>query len=341
MLGLLLILLAQAEPATKPAPAAEVTPRTKAILARLEQPIAIEFPQEWPLNEVLRHIKRSSTKGPDDPGIPIYVEPLGLQRVDKSLLFPVTISAKAIRAKDALARILNPLGLAYIVKDDVLFISNPEGIRRERGEVAVRAGDASPATMALLARLEEPVAMPFAHETPLGDVLAYLKRATAGRPLHRGIEILVVPEGLKEAEVTLQWTIEMDLEGVPLKTTLRLMLDQLRLACVVKHGRLVIHSREGIRKLIRNAEGPGRRADGPDRDAARGGASIGPIAGAGPTDPVPRPAGIARPIRVVHATLRKPPGRTACGRRSGRGRGGSGPRGRDPGAVRRGRPGRR
>jgi hypothetical protein len=218
MLGVLLVLLAQVEPATKPPPAADVTPRMKAILAKLEEPVAVVFPKKVTLDEVLQHIQRATKNGPNDPGIPIYIDPLGLQRAARSLNTTVTINEKSLPLKDSLARVLTSLGMAYIVKDDVLIISDPRGIERERNEVGVRGCDASPATKALLARLEE-----------------------VERSLNSTIGL-------------------MDLEGVPLKTTLRLMLDQLGLACVVKDGRLVIHSRKGIQKLLRNATGePGSR----------------------------------------------------------------------------------
>lgn len=262
MLGLLLMLLVQVEPAAKPPPAAEVTPRTREILARLEEPIALRFPGEVALEDVLERIKRSARKTPGGPGLPVYVDPPGLWRAGKTMSAAVAIDEEAISRKDALARVLPPL--AYIVKDDVLIISDRSGIERERAAVAVRACDASPESRALLARLEERVRMPFANETPLCDVLSYLDQATAKPPEDRGIRILVVPEGLREAERSLNSTLQIDLEGVPLKTTLRLMLDQLGLACVVRDGRLVIHSREGIRKLLRNAEETRQQPGGSD-----------------------------------------------------------------------------
>ena len=167
---------------------------------------------------------------------------------------PVTMNEKGIPAKHALTRALAPLGWAYIVKDDVLIISDPQGIERERRELALQACDASPASQALIARLEEPVRIPFPNETPLEDVLTYLKQATARPPNVPPIKILVVPEGLREVQQSLTSPILVDLEGVPLKTTLRLLLDQLGMGCAVREGRLVIHSRQGISKLIRAAE---------------------------------------------------------------------------------------
>ena len=85
-------------------------------------------------------------------------------------------------------------------------------------------------------------------------MLTYLKQATARPPNVPPIKILVVPEGLREVQQSLTSPILVDLEGVPLKTTLRLLLDQLGMGLAVREGRLVIHSRQGISKLIRAAE---------------------------------------------------------------------------------------
>ena len=150
--------------------AGEITPRTKAILARLEEPLAMEFPNEVPLDDVLQHIKRATKKGPNDLGIPIYVDPMGL--LEAGILDPklsideravvdlswktmarVTINEKGLPLKDTLARVLTSLGLAYMVKDDVLIISDPrehppgaEGTRRPGlRRVAKNQGDPGPA----------------------------------------------------------------------------------------------------------------------------------------------------------------------------------------------------
>jgi hypothetical protein len=254
MFGLILVLIAQTKSAANPTPPSDLTPRTRAILQRLEEPISMEFPKEVPLEDVLVHFRRSLRKGLDEPAIPIHIDVHAIERTGRTMTSPVRLNEKAIAAKCALTRALVPLGWAYIVKDDVLIISDPQGIERERRERAVRACDASPASQALIARLEEPVRIPFPNETPLEDVLAYLQRATARSPDVPPIKVLLVPDGLREVRQSLASPIQADLEGVPLKTTLRLLLDQLGLGCVVKEGRLVIHSRQGISKLIRAAE---------------------------------------------------------------------------------------
>ncbi len=88
-----------------------------------------------------------------------------------------------------------------------------------------------------------PIPMRFHIETPLDDVLKYIKQATT-TPTYPGIPIYVDPIGLQEAERSLNSTVQIDLEGVPLEDTLRLCLKQLGLAYEVKDSRLRITSEE-------------------------------------------------------------------------------------------------
>ena len=70
--------------------------------------------------------------------------------------------------------------------------------------------------------------MPFANETPLEDVLKYIKTASESPQLPDGIPIYVDPAGLTEAEKTMTSPVTIDLNGVSLKTTLRLILRPTR-----------------------------------------------------------------------------------------------------------------
>ena len=107
------------------------------------------------------------------------------------------------------------------------------------------AADKSPKTRAIVEKLEEPITMSFPDETPLQDVLNYIKSASAG-PKDKGIPIYVDPIGLAEAEKTTTSVVQLDLEDVPLKTTLRLVLKQLGLSYCVKDGLLFISSPGGV-----------------------------------------------------------------------------------------------
>jgi hypothetical protein len=97
----------------------------------------------------------------------------------------------------------------------------------------------------VLKALDEPIPMSFANETPLDDVLKYIKAATTktGRP---PIPIYVDPLGLQHAERSMNSTVTIDLDGIPLKTSLRLVLKQLGLAYCVRDGVLIISSVQGI-----------------------------------------------------------------------------------------------
>ena len=102
-----------------------------------------------------------------------------------------------------------------------------------------RADD--PRSRMILKKLDEPISMSFANETPLEDVLKYIKQATTSKT-YNGIPIYVDPYGLQEAERSLNSTISIDLDGVPLRRTLQLILTQLKLAYFVEDGILVITS---------------------------------------------------------------------------------------------------
>ncbi len=113
--------------------------------------------------------------------------------------------------------------------------------------------DESPKNKAILKKLEEPVSMSFAHETPLDDVIKYIKSAVQGAN-DSGIPIYVDPAGLQEAETKMTTPVQLDLEGVPLKTTLRLLLKQVKLAYCVKEGVLIISSVNGIYNELQEIE---------------------------------------------------------------------------------------
>jgi hypothetical protein len=92
----------------------------------------------------------------------------------------------------------------------------------------------------LWAALDKPVPMPFAMETPLVTVLKHVKAVTQSPELPNGIPIYVDPAGLQEAEQTLRSPITLSVDGIPLKSTLALLLKQLDLDYRVKDGLLTI-----------------------------------------------------------------------------------------------------
>jgi hypothetical protein len=117
---------------------------------------------------------------------------------------------------------------------------------------ALAASEQNPKNAALLKELDEPLTMAFAKPTPLEDVLKYIKSATA-KAGRAPLPIYVDPLPLKEAELTMASPVVIDLEGVPLKTALRLILKQLGLAYCVRDGVVIVSSPEGIRQELAEA----------------------------------------------------------------------------------------
>jgi hypothetical protein len=109
--------------------------KTKAILSKLEQPVTMSFPNETPLEDVLKYIK-VMTQGPNDNGIPIYVDPVGLNEASRTLLSPVTLELEGVPLKTTLRLLLKQLGLTYTVKDGLLTIT-AEGSENQPTEVRV------------------------------------------------------------------------------------------------------------------------------------------------------------------------------------------------------------
>jgi hypothetical protein len=134
----------------------------------------------------------------------------------------------------------------YYVQDGVVIVGAAETIDDELKRAPVLAVDQSPATRAIVARLEQPIAMRYPSETPLEKIIADMAKATQ-TPGEASLAISVAPEGLKAAGVTLSSPAgRVDLEAVPLRTTLRLLLAPMGLAYYVENGRLIISDQESV-----------------------------------------------------------------------------------------------
>ena len=105
-----------------------------------------------------------------------------------------------------------------------------------------------PQNRAILAALETSVAMPFSEPTPLEDILKYVRSATQSEALPQGIPIYVEPEPIGQEkgkeepgdQPMMQRRVTMDLDGIRLKTTLRLALKQVGLGYIVKDGLVMV-----------------------------------------------------------------------------------------------------
>jgi len=99
-------------------------PKDQAVLMKLQEPIRLNF-KNAPLEDVLKFIK-SASQGPADNGIPIFVDPKGLQAAGATMTTLVSIESKEGEAlKSSLERMLKTVNLAYQVRGGLLRIVHP------------------------------------------------------------------------------------------------------------------------------------------------------------------------------------------------------------------------
>ncbi|MFI5456424.1 MAG: hypothetical protein ACHRXM_13325 [Isosphaerales bacterium] len=101
--------------------------RNARILKVLEQPIPLRFPNETPLEDILKYIRNATLAADGKATIPIYVDPVGLRSVGESMESRVSIDIEGTALKNSLRICLKKLGLVYSVRDGFLMISE-EGV---------------------------------------------------------------------------------------------------------------------------------------------------------------------------------------------------------------------
>jgi hypothetical protein len=89
------------------------------------------------------------------------------------------------------------------------------------------------------ARLHKTVDFPFADETPLSDVLAFIRKETRADG-NKELPIYVDPAGLSEAERTLESAVRLDVPGITLVKALELIVKQLSLRFYVQEDGIVV-----------------------------------------------------------------------------------------------------
>jgi hypothetical protein len=94
----------------------------------------------------------------------------------------------------------------------------------------------SPKERAIEHSLDQTIDLPFGGETPLEDLIEYLKAATKSPELPDGLPFYAAQAELWGAEKTMQSPVTIDLKEVAIRTGLRLALRQLDLKFVVSDG---------------------------------------------------------------------------------------------------------
>ena len=95
---------------------------------KLQDKLPMQFPNETPLEDVLKYIQASTIDKANFPeGIPFYVNPAALQEAERTQTSPITIDLKGIPLATTLKLGLAQLGLVYRVHEDgMIFITNQD-----------------------------------------------------------------------------------------------------------------------------------------------------------------------------------------------------------------------
>ena len=256
------------------------------ILEALRKPIPIPFPEPTSLSDILTYLRDQTSGDPLTDGIPIYVDPVELQEWDDSLTLDspsFQLELEGIPLKTTLQLLLSQRNLTYKVRHGLLSISSRPSYdpKAEESASAKMLGtkvshnppdwttvtgpiyptesplygldDVTPAdqerTNQVQIALRKTLPMPFASETPLQDVLAYVREKTTNDTFPSGLPIYLDPTGLESLELTPDSKVRIDLAGVRLKTTLNLLLKQLDLVYVVRQGVIIITSPDALQSM--------------------------------------------------------------------------------------------
>ncbi len=103
-------------------------PLQEGIYDALDQPLPLMYSDGAALEDVLKELKRCTRGWKLPSGIPIYVDPIGLQEANVMMVSPVRrpVPANSPTLGEHLRRALESLGLTYEVKDGFLMITATE-----------------------------------------------------------------------------------------------------------------------------------------------------------------------------------------------------------------------
>lgn len=236
-----------------------LTPRLSATLGALKQAIAMQFPRETPLIEVLRYTKSLSTVPPElSNGIAFYIDPIGLRDAGQNLASTVSIDVEGVPVATVLTMVVRQLGLtAYLQRNGLVIITTPARVELYKSRpdalsdgtfrslapftlvvesATLPARKATPQQRKTKQKLNEPINVLYPKSTPLEEIFEYLRLATGEGEASatNGLSFGVDPAALKKNPALIRTPVVLDLDGFPLSTSLNLIASQIDMDASVK-----------------------------------------------------------------------------------------------------------
>lgn len=115
----------EVEDHTVDAPPAKDDPESQAVLKKLEDRVAMQFPNPIPLQEVLKYVE-AATRSNDGVGVPFAFDAEALKRAGRSVESTVSFNSTDEPLKASLGRLLGQLGLTYEIRRGVLTITSAD-----------------------------------------------------------------------------------------------------------------------------------------------------------------------------------------------------------------------
>jgi len=220
--------------------------------------LSLKWPDQATLNEVIKQVgfitNRPGFAGRRRLSLPIYVDPIGLQEAGQSLTSRVIgpPPKNSLTIQEHLRRVLEPLGLAYQVKDGSLMVTSRQAVERSH--------------QLILKRLNQPIALKWTDESSLENVIERVSLSTRGPGLPLGLPIYVDYWGLSEIDSSLDNVIVAPppRAELPVREHLRRILEPLGLVYQLRDGAVMITSRQFVDETIEQQEDGGfEQGNGP------------------------------------------------------------------------------
>lgn len=203
----------------------QTSQRAAAIVAALTERTEFDF-RDVALSDVVDYLKQRHE-------IEIDFDVKSLEEKEISTATPITCELRGVPLREALATILDPLDLGFVVRHEILLIAaKPIGEAFNLPEVA--PGERLSPVLALALLRPSPLAF---DDQPLSKVVDYLK-------VTHGIDIEIDQKSLVEVGVGLDTPVTRNIENVSLRSALELLLGELGLTCVANGDKLIIRARE-------------------------------------------------------------------------------------------------